>query len=247
MQAMLDKNSLQAAVHHACLPREPQKPAVRNRYEKAIGRRLMEFETITREVGLSACDLSVGGPDQFSASRVGSYCLICVLTRLTDYPWSDSELDAIERWLRDGGSILLMSNHPPFAAADSPLASRLDVRLGGCFDSNQNHSGDFACITPDHHTDHEIMSDLSKDIVFNNSAHVYPASEACHILARLPDTPAEQGVFAVAGTVGNGRYVVCGDSGFIGNAETTYPGPGLIDRGDNRKFVMNILRWLCRI
>jgi hypothetical protein len=43
-----------------------------------------------------------------------------------------------------------------------------------------------------------------------------------------------------------GRVVVVADSGFIGTEGTTNPGPGLIEKGDNRRFVQNVIRWLGR-
>ena len=41
-----------------------------------------------------------------------------------------------------------------------------------------------------------------------------------------------------------GRVVVLADSGFIGSAGTTRPGPGLIEQGDNLRFVLNTIAWL---
>jgi len=41
-----------------------------------------------------------------------------------------------------------------------------------------------------------------------------------------------------------GRVVVLADSGFIGSAGTTRPGPGLIESGDNLRFVLNTIAWL---
>jgi hypothetical protein len=55
----------------------------------------------------------------------------------------------------------------------------------------------------------------------------------------------------------NGRYfahalegesiqsrVVTVDSGFIGTCGTMRPGPGLIECGDNKRFIKNMVRWL---
>lgn len=41
-----------------------------------------------------------------------------------------------------------------------------------------------------------------------------------------------------------GRVVVLADSGFIGSAGTTRPGPGLVEHGDNLRFVLNTIVWL---
>lgn len=41
-----------------------------------------------------------------------------------------AEIDAIDRWVRAGGSLLLIADHAPFGAAAEGLAARLGVRFG---------------------------------------------------------------------------------------------------------------------
>ena len=43
---------------------------------------------------------------------------------------------------------------------------------------------------------------------------------------------------------GNGRVVVCADSGWLGNTESTWPGAGMFQMGDNPQFALNTLSWL---
>ena len=43
-----------------------------------------------------------------------------------------------------------------------------------------------------------------------------------------------------------GRVVTVADSGFIGDEGTNVPGPGLINHGDNARFIKNVVRWLGR-
>ena len=47
--------------------------------------------------------------------------------------YSDAETAAIADWVRGGGSLLLVSDHWPFAMAARSLAKRFDVDLGGGF------------------------------------------------------------------------------------------------------------------
>lgn len=41
-----------------------------------------------------------------------------------------------------------------------------------------------------------------------------------------------------------GRVVVATRSGILGSEGTTFPAPGMLERGDNRRFVVNNIRWL---
>ena len=50
--------------------------------------------------------------------------------------------------------------------------------------------------------------------------------------------------FAQAREFGAGKIIVVADSGFVGSKGTVSPGPGLMDCGDNLRFVMNAIRWL---
>jgi len=43
--------------------------------------------------------------------------------------FSEAEIGAIERWVTDGGSLLLITDHWPFGAASEALALRLGVRM----------------------------------------------------------------------------------------------------------------------
>ena len=44
----------------------------------------------------------------------------------------------------------------------------------------------------------------------------------------------------------DGRVVLCGDSGWIGDTDSARPGPGEIQNGDNAQFALNTLAWLGR-
>lgn len=45
--------------------------------------------------------------------------------------YTDIESDAIEAWVRAGGSLLLVTDHWPYGPAVAPLAKRFDVAMGG--------------------------------------------------------------------------------------------------------------------
>jgi hypothetical protein len=81
-----------------------------------------------------------------------------------------------------------------------------------------------------------------------------------HAFARLPKTMRDKrteavpaGAYAVAldgeadlGPGRTGRVLVVADSGFLGEKESAWPGPGQIEAGDNRAFIRNAAAWLAQ-
>lgn len=64
--------------------------------------------------------------------------------------------------------------------------------------------------------------------------------------------PVTQGVQWAIGlsnpnSVGKGRVVICGDSGWIADTTSNYPGPGEFQNGDNAQYTLNTLSWLANI
>ena len=163
---------------------------------------------------------------------------------MTRRPFVGNEVDDIYNYVIRGGALLLMSNHSPFADVDAELARRFGVTVHGCYSSFGYWTGNLAKLLPELHADHSIMTGLKKGIEFNSCAYVRSDSDNAKILTCLPDREESQGVFAVAAKIEAGRYVIVGDSGFIGNAATTFPGPGYSDRADNIRFVRRSLSWL---
>ena len=54
--------------------------------------------------------------------------------------FSDAETAAIERWVRAGGSLLLITDHWPYGAAAASLAERLGVQMGkGLVEDPEHH------------------------------------------------------------------------------------------------------------
>lgn len=63
------------------------------------------------------------------------------------------------------------------------------------------------------------------------------------------DQPVTSGVvWAIAldnsDLTGSGRVIVCADSGWLGNTDSTHPGPGEFQNGDNPQYALNTLTWL---
>ncbi len=57
--------------------------------------------------------------------------------------FTSSECDAVQQWVRDGGSLLLIADHKPFGAAAYELAMRFGVEMGkGYVFDPKNSAGD---------------------------------------------------------------------------------------------------------
>ncbi len=56
-----------------------------------------------------------------------------------DAAYSEAEADAIEAWVRGGGSMLLVTDHWPFGSAAVSLARRFDIAVGTGFVQDSTH------------------------------------------------------------------------------------------------------------
>src|SRR5262249_39750705 len=51
----------------------------------------------------------------------------------TPSAFADEEIDAVQRWVRDGGALLLIADHMPLAGAAQKLASAFEVKFNNGF------------------------------------------------------------------------------------------------------------------
>jgi hypothetical protein len=54
--------------------------------------------------------------------------------------FTDAESNAIDRWVRDGGALLLVADHAPFGGFVRTLSQRFGVDMGGGFASDPDHA-----------------------------------------------------------------------------------------------------------
>jgi hypothetical protein len=57
-----------------------------------------------------------------------------------DPAFTSEEIDLVDGWVRGGGSLLLITDHWPYGAANAPLAERLGVRIGNGLVEDPQHS-----------------------------------------------------------------------------------------------------------
>ena len=67
--------------------------------------------------------------------------------------FSGSEIDVVDGWVRDGGSLLLVTDHWPYGAANEALAERFGVRMGKGLVEDMQH------FEPDRGESHLVFSE----------------------------------------------------------------------------------------
>ena len=190
--------------------------------------------------------------------------LLIVLTRCPDRPIAPL-LNGIHRFVLDGGSLLLMSNHSRvpshprmghFTEEDGKLAKEFGIEISeACFCTDPAPSGTIIRSTG---TDkHPLLASRSgkppvRSVIINNGCGVKCNSKGVPVLMlpegtvdKGPDgLSAEDNAFAWALETQGGRVLVTGDSGFVGEPNLPGSGPGLFDQGDNMLFVEQAITWL---
>jgi hypothetical protein len=184
-----------------------------------------------------------------------------------DADYTQTELAAIPDFVRRGGGLLLMSNHgdipgrsyPDMTASDAVLAFKFGIEIENSFFASPIWKKQVKISARNLRVDHPILSGVR---CINPVRSVFTIN--CCSIKSGPGTPIislpdmmmdyrdgrshQSRYFAIAVDRGldgmRGRIVVTTDSGFICSGETTYPGTGLIEKGDNRRLIVNILHWI---
>lgn len=183
--------------------------------------------------------------------------------------YSDADLAALTDFVGRGGGLLLMSNHGDLPGHNAWDWTRHDRTVAAAFGVSLEPAW-FAGPPPEAFptiedscllADHPIIRGLAgeepvRQLVVGPSCALRGGADAVPVVRMGPtmvdwrDGRAVDGYcFAVALEANEerrGRVVVTARSGFLGSAGTTYPAPGLLQRADNRRFVMNAVRWLAR-
>ena len=199
-------------------------------------------------------------PEALSAGPLNGHDVLMLTTRKqSEADYTEPELDAIENFVRDGGGLLLMSNHgdipgqpyPDLTASDARLARRFGIEIENSFFASPEWGRPVEILKECLNQEHPVLRGIEEAssvrvLVVNNACSIRP--EGGVPLAFLPaamrdyreNRPPASRCFAVA----RDRVVVTADSGFIGSSGSTFPGTGLLAQGDNLRFIVNILQWL---
>jgi hypothetical protein len=199
-----------------------------------------------------------------SISKEGLSAVPCLVILSRIRAFTSDEIDAILEFIKNpSNSLLVMSNHNPFELKDDVLTSKLGMSLVGGYFSGKR--GVYTEIGEDCLTDHIIITGREGEksittLVTNTTCRI--ESEIGTPFVFLPDsmvgrwsseneTPIQNRVFGLTidgqeeeHDIIKCKVIVLADSGFIGDKDSTFPGFGVIDRGDNELFVKRIFDYL---
>jgi Leucine Rich repeat len=182
--------------------------------------------------------------------------------------FTPAECDAVENWVRNGGALLLITDHEPFGSGSAELGKRfgVDMSLMVSVDpKNQTNNGLLFSREKNLLGDHPIMNGrdpserINRVLTFTGQSLKGPADSAQ--LLKFADTATDSGfgrnakkvsaagrAQGIAFKFGKGRVVVMGEAGDlsaqiygsdpVGKMGMNVPGC------DNRQFALNIVHWL---
>jgi hypothetical protein len=179
--------------------------------------------------------------------------------------FTEAECTAVRDWVREGGSLLLITDHAPFGSAAQSLANQfgVDMSKGHTADPSNSEGGETSLVFSRKNNllgDHPIMKgrDDSERInriqTFTGQSLKGPAGSVA--ILKLGDTAVDEGddgnprsaagrAQGIAFPFGKGRVVVMGEAAElsaqrVGNERFGMNVPGL----DNRQMALNIMHWL---
>jgi len=187
------------------------------------------------------------------------------------------EIKAINKFVKKGGSLLLVVDHMPFSGASQKLAQSFGVDfINGFaidtvqwdltkFNRNNNSLKQHAIINGRNYSEKifEIGSYFGQCFTYSNSNLVplleftdknivcYEPKKAWRFDSKTKIRSALGLYQGIAGEYGKGRIVILGDSSFVGAyliGQNSRPiGMNSIEVKDNFQFILNIFHWLSRL
>lgn len=156
--------------------------------------------------------------------------VLVIASRSQLLPFEPAELLAIADFVRLGGGLLLMANHRGMIAPQQQVAVALDLPLR------------FADVTLDDFPPMRVVAPQGEPggvLRVRNCCSLTLAQGARPLAAIVGPPPV---AFAAAATIGEGRVVATGDSGFIASRDDA--GLDLWVAADNAPFVLSAIGWL---
>jgi Leucine Rich repeat len=180
--------------------------------------------------------------------------------------FTQAECDAVEQWVKNGGSLLLITDHEPFGSGSEELGKRfgVDMSLRVSVDP-ANETGNGLLFSREKHLlgDHAILRGRSAEETINRvltfTGQSLKGPPGSSDLLKFSDTAKDVGSdekeVSVAGRAqgiacksGRGRVVVMGEAGDLSAQIYGADPPGKMGMNvpgcDNRQFALNIVHWL---
>lgn len=234
------------------------------KYPKPTGRRLNTILGAMKSYGLSTgenWEISFTDPPITEAQLKGIDVYVSLTRAIGDgYEYQKTELDSLQSFVNNGGAILLMTDHgklsqevPNKTVNDKELASMFAIRLENYF------------VTTSNYMVMDLSVDLPPEIMYlANQAPTISAHDSCIIdppegsipLVCFPPNataydfltkeaiPPPTPYFAILSTYGQGKIIVVGNSGLVGDYGSPCPAPGLITMEHNLMFFLNCVGFL---
>ncbi len=213
----------------------------------------------------------VDGPaEAFSVDSLRGLDILVIANALAEDRASpaltEAEVDAVENWVRAGGSLILVADHAPWPAAIQPLAGRFGVEFANAYAYDGPPDARQGSLTYGKAAgsllEHAVTEGVQAVANFLGSAFRVDGPHA-PLMRMGPDAVAQRGMgeaFAadaepIGGWLqgallerGNGRVAVFGEAAMLSAQER---GPDRRPMGmnapgaeDNARFVLNVVRWL---
>jgi len=225
-----------------------------------------EFAELLRKEGYTI----VAHPERLDRKAIEqAHVLVIVNARgaQADSAFTSEECDAVEQWVKDGGGLLLIVDHPPFPAGARNLANRFGVEVLNAttldptpgnhaqtpstlvFTRSNGLLGDHAITRG-----REPSERISAVTTFTGSSLAGPPGSTAFLklsdaaydrvvesAAQERRTSAKGRAQGVALQFGKGRVVVLGEVAVFRSGILEESGQGGFD---NRQLALNVLRWL---
>ena len=192
----------------------------------------------------------------------------------TPSAFTDAEIAAVREWVREGGALLLIADHMPFAGAAEKLGAAFGIRFSNCFASFADTlRNDFFVFRRAQGTlaSHAILNGTTRDervdsvMTFTGSAFQIEAgaqplfvldSSQALLMPEIAwqftlDTPRLSASGWLQGATlkfGKGRVAVFGEAAMfsaqLAGADRTPIGMNSPQAPQNYRFLLNVMRWL---
>jgi len=178
--------------------------------------------------------------------------------------FTGAECEAIDDWVKAGGSLLLITDHQPFGAAAEQLSMRFGVEMSkGVTADPQNETERGLLFSREKHllADHAITNGrneserINRVLTFTGQSLKGPAGSVAFL--KFADTAMDHGegqrtsaagrAQGVALRHGKGRVVILGEAGQLSAQVFGFPPVQMgmnVPGCDNRQMALNIMHWL---
>jgi hypothetical protein len=172
--------------------------------------------------------------------------------------FSEEECVAVRDWVKDGGSLLLITDAGPFAKSVGDLAKYFGIEMTGAIELDAKKSAIISYSRENNSlADHSIVQGrdnaekIQRVMVFEGQALRGPADSV--VLLKVPNSDSNDGKRSPAGQglafkFGDGRVVALGDSEMLSALLSEPPDREPIGMNypdiDNKQLTLNIMHWL---